>query len=271
MADAPATYPPFGHILRHLELDQQFESSGQLTASMPVYDDLRDPGGAVRFGALLTLADSAAGVLSHSRVRPDWLATTDMAAHLIRPSLATQVDSVVSVVREGRRNVLSAVRMFDDDGPVAAAWVTYARLPRRDDTPTVDDDDQADRRLRYLEDKPRPRPPLDDYIGLEIGPGLAFNLVHNDRIRNSFGSIQGGVAAALIERMGVHVAEAELGVPARATDVRLHYLGQGTVGPFRIEGTPLRVGSTEVVSEVTVVDLSNDRLLDIGTAIAQPC
>lgn len=270
-SERPRTYPPYGHILRHLALDQRFQANGEMHASMPITDDLRDAGGAARFGALLTLADSAAGVLSHERVRPDWLATTDMKVHLIRPTVADEVDSVTRVVREGRRNVLSEIRIFDTDGDVAKGWVTYARLPRRDDTPSVDEDHDPGRRLHYLEDRPRPRPVLDDYVGLEIDPAeLRFDLVHNDRIRNSFGSIQGGVAAMLIERMAVHLAELTFGRPARATDVHLHFLGQGTEGPFEITGRPIRIDPAMATVEVEVIDRSSGRLLDLGTASAVP-
>lgn len=269
----PRMYPPYGHILRHVALDQRFRDDGQLATSMPAPADLLDPGGAVRVGALVILVDSAAGVLSHAHVRPDWLATTDMKYHSIRPTNGAQLDSVTRVVRAGRRNILSETVLTDAAGEIGRAWVTYARLPRRDDTPVVDGDHGPNRQLLYLEDpeieQAAGRPPLDAYIGMRFHPTeLIIDVEHHHRIRNSFGSIQGGVAATLMERMGTFAAERVLGRPARALDIHLHYLGQSTTGPFRVDGTVLRVEGDSVTTQVTVTDAKDSRLLDIGTTTA---
>lgn len=272
-APAPRFYPPFGHVLRHVGLDQRFQPNGDLLASMPATDDLRDAGGAVRVGALVILVDSAAGVLSHERVRPDWLATTDMKYHSIRPTTGEGLDSVTRILRPGKRNILSQTILTDVDGEIGRAWVTYARLPRRDDTPTVESDDGPNQRLHYTEDPEFERGgrlPLDDYIGMRIRASeLVIEVTHNDRIRNSFGSIQGGVAAALVERMGTLAAERALGAPARSLDIHLHYLGQSTTGPFRIDGTILRVDGDTVTTEVTIIDAGDGRVLDLGTTTAR--
>jgi acyl-coenzyme A thioesterase PaaI-like protein len=74
------------------------------------------------------------------------------------------------------------------------------------------------------------------------------------------------VAATLVERMGTVAAERELGRPCRALDLHLHYLGQSTTGPFRVTGTVLRTEDDTVTTEVAIVDASDGRLLDLGTA-----
>jgi uncharacterized protein (TIGR00369 family) len=280
VSEKAPSYPPDGHIIRHLRLDLQSETTEELRCTMPVTDDLRDAGGALRMGALSTMVDVAAGTFSHDLVRPDWLATSDMKVHAMRPTYGDEIRSVTSTVRAGKRSVLSLTEVTDADGPVARAWVTYVRLPRRDDSPTIEEGHLTGRRLLYVEkDDPGPsasdsspaegRPMLDDYIGLTIREGeLVFDLVHQPRIHNSFGSIQGGVAATLIERMGMLAAERSLGVPARVTDAHTYYLGQTREGPFRIEGTVLRSDATAVTTEVAVIDAGNERLLDLGTVTA---
>ena len=98
---------------------------------------------------------------------------------------------------------------------------------------------------------------------------LIIEVRHSDRIRNSFGSIQGGVAAALVERMGRLAAERTLGLPARALDLHVHYLSQSTTGPFRVDGAVLRVAGDAVTTEVTIIDAADGRVLDIATTTAR--
>ncbi len=270
---SPRIYPPYGHILRHIELDQRFDGSGTLFTSMPAPSDLFDAGGYLRVGALAVLVDAAAGVLSHEQVRPDWLATTDMKLHCVRPTAAAGIESTTRVIRAGKRTILTESILGDEDGEVARAWVTYARLPRRDDTPEVETDHESNRRIHHLEDpeieRANGRPPLDDYIGMRFDPNeLVIEVEHNPRIRNSFGSIQGGVVAALVERMSTLSAERTLGRPARALDLHVHYLEQSTTGPFRIEGNVLRVEGRAVTTQVSIIDASDRRLLDLATATA---
>lgn len=271
MSDDEPGYPPYGHIIRHLRMDLRSTSTEQLDCTMPVSDDIRDPGGAVRFGALSTMIDVAAGTFSHDLVRPDWLATSDMKVHLTRPSFADEVMSTTTSLRAGKKLVLSLNVVEDAHGEVARSWVTYVRLPRRDDSPTVERGGLTGRRLHYVEqEKDLPRPPLDDYIGLRARPGeLTFDLEHQPQIHNSFGSIQGGVATTLVEQMAAVAGQQVLGAPCRVTDLHIYFIGQTRAGPFRVEGNVLRRDEQSVTVEVSVVDAGNDdRLLDLGTATA---
>jgi len=227
-------------------------------------------------GALATFVDVAAGTYSHEMVRPDWLATTDMKLHLRRPSVGDEVRAVTRTVRAGRRNILSSTVISDDDGEVARSWVTYARLPRRDDSPPVEDGSRVGQRLTYTEDpnldSELNRPMLDDYLGIRVVPGeLAIELDHTPRIHNSFGSLQGGAAAVLVERVAMVAAERRFGCPARVTDLHIQYLGQTRAGPFRVEADPIRVDGGSVTCEAAVLDAGADRaLLDLATVTAVP-
>ena len=269
-------YPPPGHIIRHLKMDLELRSEDELHGTMPILDDMRDAGGALRLGALATFVDVAAGTFSHEMVRPDWLATSDMKIHVSRPADGDEVRSVTSTLRAGRRNILSSTLVSDYIGEVARSWVTYARLPRRGDSPPVEAGSRVGRRLHYFEDPTLDseidRPMLDDYLGLRVSAGsLAIELDHHPRIHNSFGSLQGGAAAVLVERLGMEAAERRFGRPCRATDLHIHYLGQTRAGPFRVEGDELRVDDSSVTCEVAVLDAGNDgELLDLATVTASP-
>ncbi len=265
------TYPPHGHILRHLRMELELRDDETLLGAMPILNDLRDEGGALRFGALATLIDVAAGTFSHELVRPDWLATTDLKLHSIRPAVRGPVTSVTRTVRNGRRSILSETIASDADGEVARGWVTYARLPRRDDTPHVEGSSRIGTKLVYVETDEPTRPTLDGYVGIERDPEhLTIHARHHPRIHNSFGSIQGGVAAILVEHVATAAGERHLGGPCRVTDLQMYYLGQTRSGPFRVDGTVLRVDERSVTVEAAVVDAGNDDLLlDLGTATAQ--
>lgn len=276
MSENRGPYPPPGHLIRHLRMDLELTSTEALHGTMPILDDLRDEGGALRTGALATFVDVAAGIYSHELVRPDWLATTDMKLHLRRPAVGAEVRAATSTVRAGRRNILSQTVVSDDGGEVARAWVTYARLPRRDDSPPVEGGSRIGRRLLYVEepdlDTEIDRPNLDDYLGIRIiDDELAVELDHQPRIHNSFGSLQGGAAAAVAERLAMLAAERHFGVPSRVTDLHIQYLGQTRSGPFRAEAEVLRADAGSVTAEVGVFDAGSDRnLLDLATLVAAP-
>lgn len=268
-------YPPNNHLIRHLRMELVLESSELLRGVMPVSDDIRDAGGAVRTGALATFVDVAAGAFSHDLVRPDWIATTDMRLMVCRHSEAERVELTTSSLRVGKRNIVSVTSVVDAVGEVARGWVTYSRLPRRDDSPHFAGGSQVGKRLNYVEPDEAtrdPRPPLDDYIGISVvgtGGNPTLELEHTAPIHNSFGSLQGGAAAILIERAATLALERQTGRPGRVDDLHLYYLGQTRAGPFRVETTTLRSGQASVTTESKVLDAGNDnRLLDLATATA---
>ena len=113
---------------------------------------------------------------------------------------------------------------------------------------------------------------LDEYYEIRIDPDTpAFELDHHERIYNSFGSVQGGAMAALLERVAALAAERILGVPCRTVDLHFSSLAPATTGPFRVVAQPLRVEETSVLSTVELLDNGNDgRQCAVGTARAIP-
>lgn len=259
-------------------MDLELRTETEMYGTMPISDDVRDEGGALRMGALATLIDVAAGTFSHEMVRPDWLATTDMKIHLQRPAMGDEVKILTRTVRAGRRSIVSQSIVTDGDGDVAQGWVTYARLPRRDDSPPIEESSRVGRHLVYVEEDEGERDDLDVYVGIDPDrvvvnndDEVVFGLDHSPRIHNSFGSLQGGAAAVLVERAATLAIEQRFGSPGRVTDLHVYYLGQTRAGPFRVEGRVLRADPASLTSDVSILDAGNDdRLLDLATATATP-
>ncbi|MBW2271227.1 MAG: PaaI family thioesterase, partial [Deltaproteobacteria bacterium] len=92
---------------------------------------------------------------------------------------------------------------------------------------------------------------------------------NHDWVRNSFGTLNGGMVATLVELAGEQAARAVLGPEVVAADLELHYVGQSGEGPIRSHASRLRVGPDHCVSRVEVRDAgAGDKLLAIGTVHA---
>lgn len=84
---------------------------------------------------------------------------------------------------------------------------------------------------------------------------------------NPAGMLQGGVIATLVDVAGgVAAARASGSHVVFTSDLTLHYLAAGRVGPVRATARVLRRGRTSVVVEVEVVDTGADnRLMTVAT------
>jgi len=264
------SYPPKNHILRHLRLRHLVDDEGNVSATMPILPDLVDAGGWLRLGAISTLVDSVAGHHGVLQVEPDWVATLELGTVIRRRAEGSEVVAKCQPLRIGKNNVVTETHISDDLGEVARSTCTYARLPGRSDNPSVGT--AKGRTVDYGgEEELTNRPMLDDYLLIETDPDQAvIRLPHHSRIHNSFGSIQGGAVAVLVDAMATHLGFLTTGLPMRCLAAEVHYLSQAKSGPFRVEGELLRVDEGEVTSRVRIVDVgNNDRLLDIATATAK--
>jgi uncharacterized protein (TIGR00369 family) len=267
-----ATYPGSRQILRYLRLEQEYLADGGARVRVPVLDDLLDAGGAMRLGALAPACDLAAGALSNREVAPDWVATLDFKLHLAGLVTGGHVDAEGHVLRAGRNTVLSEMVLTDTGGTVVGrSYVTFSRLPRREGAPQDGGRVERPARLSLAEpDREEPRIPLDEYLGLRFAADHAgFELDHHPRIHNSFGSVQGGAMAALLERAATLAGERAWGRPARTLDLHFSYAAQARNGPFRVRADPIRVDGTTITSRVQLTDAGlDDRLAAVGTATA---
>lgn len=115
---------------RFMRVETTELSEGYAKAVMPVWDDLRNPQGAVHGGVLHILADEAvsSAAISHGQ----WVATISSDFHFLRAGLNTA--SLTAVARElkfGKRACVYSVEVTDQDGTVLACGTfTVAMLGR---------------------------------------------------------------------------------------------------------------------------------------------
>ncbi len=245
-------------------------ADGTVRARMPVLPDLLGAGDALSIGAVAPMCDLMAGSLAARAVAPDWVATLDFK--LLFPGRLREgsVQGACRPLRVGRNTVLSESRLSDANGrPVGGAWVTFTRLPRREENPSPDHELGW---TRYRSEEEEPRIPFDEYLGLRFDTEAAeIELDHHERIYNSFGSIQGGAMGSLLARVATLAGERHLGAPARTVDLHFSYTAQARVGPFRLDAEVLDASPTGVQCRVELIDSGQDnRLAAIGTARAVP-
>jgi acyl-coenzyme A thioesterase PaaI-like protein len=106
-----------------------------------------------------------------------------------------------------------------------------------------------------------------DRIGVTVvDPGTGVvEIERSDYVRNSFGTINGGVLGAVFQ------AAAEAMRPGLvATDLQVHYLSQVQAGPARTRGTVSREAHGHTVVTFEAVDAGHqDQLLTLATVTLQ--
>ncbi len=271
MSEKRRQYPGPRQILRYLRLEHETLEDESLVVKSPLLPDLLDAGGSMRLGAIAPACDYAAGVLSNRVVHPDWLATQTFELHLTRP-IPSSVAVHCHPLRAGRNSVLAEAIVLDEAGDeVGRSFVTYARLPRRDDNPAPPAPPSTGRVALVHADE-EPRIPFDEYLQLhDLDADGCLELNHHERIYNSFGSVQGGAMGAILERAGAMAAERIIGGPARSMDLAFHYAAQAREGPFHVDTQVLRHDSSGVFVRVQLVDGGIDhRLAAVGTVMVVP-
>ena len=106
----------------------------------------------------------------------------------------------------------------------------------------------------------RPPAPQSLAIELDIRPDLC----------GPAGSLEGGVVSTLADVAGASCAAMNLTSQLVATqDMSISFLAPGRVGPIRATAEPLRVGRTNAVVEVRVIDTGkDDRLIAVALLTA---
>lgn len=147
---------------------------------------------------------------------------------------------------------------------VARGVLTFARIPARASVASGRFDPTAligQRRQVSPAGPPAPEP-LMERIGLRVVDAArgVVELHKSDYVRNSFGTINGGVFGLVFE------GAAEAAIPGLvATDVQIHYLAQAKVGPARTALEVIRHASDHAVCAVRAFDAGND---DVVLALA---
>lgn len=260
MTDQADTYPPPQHVLRDLALSVQAAGEGHAEARTVLTPALVRDGGPVP-GVLTTVIDALGGHLALYAVAPDWMATSVLTLHRWGTPTGT-ITCEGTVLRQGRTNLVIEVGAAGDGGPFAASTMSFAILPRRPGTPTVDLTG-APAALEMAPGGGAGATSLADAVGYVVDPdGSGASVAVGPYVRNSFGALNGGVLAGLIE---VAAIGAEGGLVRQLT---VHYLRQATAGPVCARRRPLGPVGDLVAYRVDVADRgTDDRTCAVATVI----
>ncbi|MCD9623969.1 hypothetical protein [Rhabdothermincola salaria] len=151
---------------------------------------------------------------------------------------------------------------------VATGLLTFARIPRSASASAGSFDPAALVGQHRSMEPPEPVVgTLLERIGVEVVDASrgVVEIAHHDYVRNSFGTINGGVLGAVFQ------AAAEAMCPGLvATDVQIHYLSQVRTGPARTSATVSRDAADHRVVTLRCVDAGNDgQLLSLASVVLQ--
>jgi uncharacterized protein (TIGR00369 family) len=110
------------------------ESTERLVIEMDNRPDLINIRGAIQGGLVATLIDIAAGRLAGENVRPDQSVTTaDMTVHFLAPIIEGPARAVATIVRAGKRLIVTSVEVTDvgSDRLAAIGTLSFAVLDPR--------------------------------------------------------------------------------------------------------------------------------------------
>ena len=108
--------------------------------------------------------------------------------------------------------------------------------------------------------------PFIHKAGIQIQDQAQGRLVlkMNDYVRNSLGSLQGGMTAFLADLAGQSVASAKTGRAGQTRDLVIHYMSPGITGPFQTTAEVLRMDHHSALTRIRVLDRGkDDRLMAV--------
>ena len=130
---APMDVTP-GHLLGRLGMRDVVNTDERLIIEMANRPDLTNIRGALQGGLVATLIDIAAGRLAERHVRPDQSVTTaDMNVHFLAPVVVGPARAEATIVRAGKRLIVTAVDVTDvgRDRLAARSTLSFAVLDPR--------------------------------------------------------------------------------------------------------------------------------------------
>ena len=122
------------HLLRLLGMRDIEDTSERLIIEMDNRPDLTNVRGAIQGGLVATLIDVAAGRLAGNASGHGHAVTTaDMNVHFLAPIIEGPARAEATIVRAGRRLIVTSVDVFDAgrDQLAARATLTFAVLEPR--------------------------------------------------------------------------------------------------------------------------------------------
>jgi uncharacterized protein (TIGR00369 family) len=123
-----------GHLLGQLGMRDVVDTDERLVIEMANRPDLTNIRGALQGGLVATLIDIAAGRLAERQVGPGQSVTTaDMNVHFLAPVIVGPARAEATIVRAGKRLIVTAVDVTDvgRDRLAARSTLSFAVLDPR--------------------------------------------------------------------------------------------------------------------------------------------
>ena len=266
-------YPPDIHILRDLRVSLEFQGQGRAVIRAPVVPEIRTQDGSLQVGAVATLIDVLGGALTARAVYPDWIATASLSVHMTGRPVSDTVVAAGEVIRAGRTMAIIDVDIREEindpagsSKSIGTAMMTFSRLPRREDTPSLKLDMDAPETVDFGIEGSGLKRPYREAAGVRVldeGAGVV-ELEMKEYVRNSVRVLQGGMIAVLADTAGEMAAGAAAGRPMATKDLAIQYLSQGKKGPFRTRARVVRTTDDTALTRVEVIDRGvEDRVIAV--------
>lgn len=267
-------YPPPDHILSDLRFSIELLDKNTAVVKAPIQPEFLSDRGSMHVGIIATLIDILGGTLSFRAVYPDWAATSNLLVYTSAPATSGTLSAHAAVLRAGSTTIVIQVNIYieipgsEQPGKtIGSATLTFSRLPRKEYN--LDSDLNKGSRVKFdfnIEGPGLSQPYLDK-VGIRIIDDSAgiVELGMSNYIRNSFNALQGGAFALLADVAGQIAARRATGKAFITSDLSIHYLSQGKVGPFRTKTEVQRITEDTVLSRIEVVDCgAKNRLISVA-------
>ena len=280
MTDNRPVYPPERHLLRDFAITTERVSSELTICSSPLVAEISHTSGRARIGAIATIIDLAGAATALASVRPDWIATADLAFTASEPIIQGPIVVAAHLVRAGANVVVVRVDVGDGRGddnvaamrPAGRGLMTFARIPGSASAVSARATPASSPKQSMALPTSGFRLPLFAQLGIRvIEPALGtIEIDRSDYTRNSFGSLNGG-AIAIAAEAAAEALVASQGELYEGVDISVNYLSQTRTGPGRTIARLLRLDAHHAVVEVQLVDAGHDhQLLALSTVLLQP-
>lgn len=264
------TYPPQDHMLRDLSIEVVAKGKEGATIQAPVVPQACSESGCMYVGLLATLVDVLGGVIAIPGVSPDWISTSNLSIHTTRHVSSGRVLADGHVLRAGRTSVVIGVEiqagktgMPHKLTPAGFAMITYSRLPGNKTKLKMMTTDNPHESVRFSLRGTGLQKPFIDKVGVRIIDRASGRLAlkMDDYVRNSLGSLQGGMTAFLADLAGQYIVCEGTGRLGQTRDLVIHYMSPGITGPFQTTAEVLRMDQQSALTRIHVVDQGNDHRL----------
>jgi len=155
--------------------------------------------------------------------------------------------------------------------PLATAVISYTSFSPKNRSPLLQIEPAGSGMLHFVPDSSGLVQPFLQKVGLKVlnEAEAIVQVEMSDYVRNSFNALQGGVFALLADQAGQMAARRATGKLSMTTDLTIHFLSPGKVGPFQTRTALLRKTQETVLSAVEILDRgAGDRLLSVATNTA---